>query len=164
MEFDGYKNLGVSLDPGTKNGLVIFNYQTMQYEKMGIFPIWQVFSMLSDIKDDIKLLLIEDARLNFNAKGSNQERAQGAGWVKVLSGQYEKFAIDELNLYDEDSSAHGSYRLIRANKEWTKKDEEYVFNHTGFRIPGSETSDGQNLRDALMMFRFRGQKHDITIW
>lgn len=147
--------LAVSIDPGAKNGFVVFDLFERKYIRHEEYKVWEVFFQLDLIADIVKFILIEDARKNWNPKGGREGqdngRAQGAGWVKTLGAQYEEFVkLYKFELYDGTEDQEFYYKLIKPNKVYSKKDVDHVFNHTGV------ISKSQNTRDALMMFRYYG--------
>ena len=133
----------IAIDPGVKNGIAV--YDRKQIIRSGEFPIWDVFEMLQSQAIEIKLVLLEDARLNFRPDVSYKDgiaRAQGAGWIKILSGQYEDFLI-KFSI---------PYKLIKPSRKWTKQTKEFVELQTGIATKQGE----QNRRDALMMLKIYG--------
>lgn len=110
----------VAIDPGVKTGIAIWSKGIIV--RSGEYPIWDVFKMLDD--EDIEMVLLEDARLNkipyskqtTQFKREADARIQGAGWIKALCGQYEKFCKEKVL----------KYRLIKPDKVYLKKDISFV--------------------------------------
>ena len=81
----------IGVDPGVKTGFAIWDTKDKQFIEISTLRVWEFFEAISDIhhefdQTDYKIV-IEDARM----RGVHASRAQGAGWVKVLSGQYEEY-------------------------------------------------------------------------
>lgn len=132
----------VFIDAGLTCGVVcVENGKIIKAVEM---PIHCLFIFLYDNTDVIDKVFLEDARLNVVnvSKETGTARAQGAGWIKTLCK-----AI-EVQLQDYKIK----YQLIKPSKQWTKKDGAFVALQTG--IPTERKQ--QNLRDALMMYKFYG--------
>lgn len=135
----------VAIDPGVRNGVAVYDTKKREIIRSGEYQIWEVFEMLSSQMDDISLVLLEDARLNIRTDLSREEslaRAQGAGWIKILSGQYESF-LERFNI---------PFKLVKPDRKWTKKDKEFVYLQTGVRTKQGEG----NRRDSLMLLKVYG--------
>lgn len=133
----------VSLDPGVNTGFAVYDRSKKEWLRTGELFIDQVFEMLSAMiltdEDRIDLkVFIEDPRMI----SGTPEKALGAGWVRVLAGQYENFCIRKGI----------KYSLIRPDKAYLKKDVAFVKTQTGIETKESK----HNERDAIMILFFYG--------
>lgn len=155
------RHLVLSIDPGKNNGIVLWCEDKQEYIKLKVMKVYEVFQLIDIIKDEIRLVLLEDANKNWNPSGGREGekgRAQGAGWIKGLCDVYVEYfeSLEFLETNGQVNEDCGEYQLIKSDRAWTKKDTQYVYNHTGEWIEGAKSHPNQNLRDALMMFRFYG--------
>lgn len=135
----------IAIDPGVKNGVVVYCDQRKCIIRSGEYDMWDTADMIRNNFKEIKMVLIEDARLNFRPDVSASQsyaRAQGAGWIKTLCGQYEKLCR-KYTL---------KYQMIKPSMKWTKKDIQFVKLQTGIQTKAGE----QNRRDALMLLKVYG--------
>jgi hypothetical protein len=133
----------IAIDPGVNNGLAIYDTDRMGWFFTGEVPVWTLFFRIDELiqceedRLDMKLI-IEDPRMISGSPG----KAMGAGWVRVLAGQYEAFC-KERGL---------RYELIRPNDSYLKKTPEFVELQTGIKtIKGHH-----NERDAIMLLYYYG--------
>jgi hypothetical protein len=150
------RNLVVSIDPGKHNGFVVYDKHKKEFICLREIPVWEVFERLMSIKDEIGLILVEDATKNWNPSGGREGqagRAQGAGWIKRLCLTYFEFIDERLGFPEWDGTDQEvCFRRIKTSNKWSKQNADHVLLHTGVR---TETNK-QNLRDALMMYRYYG--------
>lgn len=127
----------IGIDPGVKVGWAV--KQNGEITDVSTLTIWQFFEAIEDWNNAgmIGCVVVEDARKCgrwFNDKSA--ARAQGAGFVKTLSGQFEQFLIDK----------EIPYKMIAPMKGAKKLDRSMVQRITGYR---EETN--QHSRDAIMI-------------
>jgi hypothetical protein len=82
----------IGIDPGVRTGFAIWDTDEKIFETIETINVWDYFFRLEALRRTQDLsryrIYIEDARM----RGGRREAAQGAGWVKTLSSQYEKYA------------------------------------------------------------------------
>lgn len=136
----------LAFDIGVKTGYAMYCTTKKQYIRSGECTIFEAYDMLKELngedEENDDLVIIEDAR--FVKYKTDPFKAQGAGWIKTLSGQFEKVC----------QKLHIKYKLVRPNKIYTKKDSLFVQKQTGV-----ETAKGrEHERDAILLLHFYGLK------
>lgn len=138
----------IAIDLGVKTGLAVYDHENKKWLYSGECTIFEVYDRIKTLMlygSELNILL-EDARQTHRPKGvsiqESNSKAQGAGWIKTLCGQFE-------NLFKEEKL---KYKLIKPSKAWTKKDNTFVELQTG----RSTLKGKQNERDAIMMLYIYG--------
>lgn len=127
----------IGIDPGVKVGWAV--KQNGAITDVATLTIWQMFEALEDWHNlgEIGLVVVEDARKCGRWHSPEQTaRAQGAGFVKTLSGQFEAFLIEK----------EIPYKMIAPIKGGKKLDKAMIQKITGYR-----ESTNQHSRDAIMI-------------
>lgn len=127
-----------SFDPGVDAGFAIYDTSKKEFIKWGQVPIWQIFTLLESLTmtndDRMDLLMyIEDPR---QISGIS-EKALGAGWVRVLAGQMERYCLENGI----------KYHLIKPHEDYVKKGAVFVEQQTGIKT----LKGHHNVHDAIMI-------------
>ena len=119
----------IGIDPGVMCGYAIKSNGVIT--SVRTYRIWELFEEISCNSSDI-LYVVEDAR----KRGGPVAAAQGAGWVKVLSGQIEAYLKEnECN-----------YKMIAPIRNGTKLNSAQVKSITGW-----DPRSNQHERDAIII-------------
>lgn len=137
--------LFIGIDPGVKTGLATWEPKD-RVLTCHTLTIWEAYEELKRIKNHAFnwseiVVVIEDAR----KRGGSRKAAQGAGWVKTLSGQYEELC----------KGLGFQVRMVRPGKGKTKVDPLIFQKITGVKTisPGGKILVSNHARDAgLMVF------------
>lgn len=133
----------MSIDPGVNNGFAVYDKSKKDWLYTGELPLWDLFEKIKSYTSteeqriDCKIF-IEDPRMISGGAG----KALGAGWVRTLAGQYQRYCV-ERGL---------KYELIKPTALYTKKTETFVKLQTGL----TTKEENHNERDAIMLIYFYG--------
>ncbi len=124
----------IGIDPGVNTGWAMKSGGQIYWAET--LKIWQLFDALGSPgyggADPEILYVVEDARKRSGGFAS----AQGAGWVKTLSGQIEAYL----------KSRGANYKMIAPIRNATKLTAKQVEKITGF-----EQRTNEHERDAIMI-------------
>ncbi len=134
----------IGIDPGVLTGLARWNGQKITDAfQTDIFEAYEWIKNWKTAEDRL-LVIMEDARMNRRPHDDTSDpQAQGAGWVMILSGEFERMLAKEKIAY-----------ILKKPLPKVKADAFRAF--TGIRTLEKES----HIRDAVMMIL----NHPLTIF